>query len=259
MKMNFARRSLCRGPFFAFIGAAVLAAVALAAAPKISLASDSVGALLARTVAKPPASPPSVLTSDKGKLRILVNGQDVGKEDFDIAPGGGGWVAHGTTEIQSAQGAMHVTGTLTLHDDGTPVRYEWSTSGPKKASSTIEFNGASASVDLRLQGARPYTQQFTFTSPRVVILDNNLYYQYSILAHLYDWSQKGTQSFSVLVPQEMTPGTVTVQSVGKQDVNGKKLDELVVKTEDIELDLYLDNLRLMRIVVPSSNAEILRQ
>jgi hypothetical protein len=86
-----------------------------------------------------------------------------------------------------------------------------------------------------------------------------LYYQYSILAHLYDWNQKGTQSFSVLVPQEMTPGTVTVQSVGKQDVNGKKFDELVVKTEDIELDVYLDNLRLMRIVVPSSNAEILRQ
>ena len=32
-----------------------------------------------------------------------------------------------------------------------------------------------------------------------------------------------------------------------------------VKTEDIELDLYLDNNRLMRIVVPSSNAQIVRE
>ena len=57
----------------------------------------------------------------------------------------------------------------------------------------------------------------------------------------------------------MTPGTVTVDSVGKQDVDGKKLEELVVKTEDIELDLYVDGPRLMRIVVPSANAEIDRQ
>jgi len=39
---------------------------------------------------------------------------------------------------------------------------------------------------------------------------------------------------------------------------GKKLEELQVKTEDLELDLYLDSDRLMRIVAPAANAEILR-
>ncbi|MGH9726523.1 MAG: hypothetical protein ACRD41_15785, partial [Candidatus Acidiferrales bacterium] len=152
-----------------------------------------------------------------------------------------------------------VSGTLQLRDDATPTHYEWSTSGTKKASATIDFNGPSATVVLHLEGSRPYTQSFTFGSPRVVVLDNNLYYQYAILARLYDWNKKGTQTFSVLVPQEMTPGTVTVDSVGKQDVDGKKLEELVVKTEDIELDLYVDGPRLMRIVVPSANAEIDRE
>ena len=42
-------------------------------------------------------------------------------------------------------------------------------------------------------------------------------------------------------------------------MNGKQLDELQVKTEDIELDLYLDNGRLVRIAAPSSNAEIVRE
>jgi hypothetical protein len=76
---------------------------------------------------------------------------------------------------------------------------------------------------------------------------------------LYDWNKKGAQNFSVLVPQEMTPGTVTVESLGKQDVDGKKLDELSVKSQDLELDLYLDGQRLVRIAAPASNAEILRE
>jgi hypothetical protein len=205
------------------------------------------------------ATPPSGLANEKGKFKILVNGQQVGKEEFEIGSSGGQWVVHGTSEIQSSQGATRVTGTLNLKSDGTPVRYEWSTQGPKKASASIEFTGNAANVELRLEGARPYTQTFTFNSPHVAVLDNNLYHQYAVLAHLYDWNAKGAQTFSVLVPQDMAPGTVTVESLGKQDVGGAKLDELRVKTEDLELDLYLDGQKLVRIVAPASNAEIIRE
>lgn len=205
------------------------------------------------------SSSSSAFSSDKGKFRILVNGQEVGKEDFDLGPGGDGWIAHGTSEIQTPQGVQHVSGTLQLHADGTPARYEWSLQGAKKATAVVTFQGSMATIDLHVQGTQPYTQTFTFQSPRVAILDNNLYDQYAILARLYDWQAKGTQTFSVLIPQELTPGSVTVESLGKQDVNGKKLDELQVKTEDLEVDLFLDGNRLVRIVSPSTNAEILRE
>ena len=207
--------------------------------------------------ARPAAN--AALTKDKGKFRINVSGQKTGTEEFEIGPNGDNWVAHGTTEIQTAQGTAHITGTLELRPDGTPLRYEWSTTGTKKAGSTIVFNGGTASVELRLEGMRPFTQQFTFNSPRVAILDNNLYYQYAVLARLYDWNQRGSQTFSVLVPQEMTPGTITVESLGKQEVAGAKLEELRVKTEDLEIDLFLDGQRLVRLVSPSTNAEILRE
>ncbi|HUA00636.1 MAG TPA: hypothetical protein VMB02_09915 [Candidatus Aquilonibacter sp.] len=196
---------------------------------------------------------------DKGAFKILVNGQEIGTEQFDIGPNGTDWVARGTSEIHSPAGAMHVTGTLEFRDDGTPVRYDWSTQGAKKASETVTFNGAVASIELRVEGARPFTQTLTFSSPQVVILDNNLYHQYAVLAHVYDWQKKGPQTFSVLVPQENTPGTVTAESLGSQDVDGKKLDELSVKTEDLEVDVYLDAGRIARVVAPSSNAEIVRE
>ncbi|MFY9803839.1 MAG: hypothetical protein WA211_20455 [Candidatus Acidiferrales bacterium] len=201
----------------------------------------------------------SSFVADKGKFRIMVNGQPVGKEDFEIGPSGSDWIAHGTAEIQSPQGNTHVSGTLTVHPDGTPAHYEWTTQGAKKASAVIGFNGMSATVELQLQGARPFTQQFTFTSPLVVVLDNNLYHQYEILARLYDWDKKGAQTFSVLVPQEMTPGTITVDSMGEQELSGKQVQELRVRTEDNEIDLFLDGPKLMRVVAPAANAEIIRE
>jgi hypothetical protein len=199
------------------------------------------------------------LVPDKGNFKILVNGQQVGKEEFDISPSGGDWVAHGTSEIQGTDGVTHVSGTLQLHADGTPTHYEWSTEGPKKASAGVSFSGPVATAELHLEGRHPFTQQFTFMSPLVAILDNNLYHQYIVLADLYDWEKKGVQTFSVLVPQELTPGSLTVESVGSKDVDGKKLDELVVKTEELEVDLYLDGKRLVRIATPGSNAEIVRE
>jgi hypothetical protein len=126
----------------------------------------------------------SLFTQDKGIFRILANGQQVGKEEFEINPSGGEWVAKGTSEIQAADGVTRVSGTLQLHADGTPANYEWSTEGAKKASATIGFSGPTATIELRMEGRRPFTQQFTFNSPQIAVLDNNLYYQYAILAHL---------------------------------------------------------------------------
>jgi hypothetical protein len=216
--------------------------------------------LIAGITARAALKSGSVFTADKGNFRILVSGQQMGKEEFEISPNGGDWTAKGTSEVQTADGATHVSGTLQMHADGTPVSYEWSTQGAKKASSTITFSGPVATIELRLEGRRPFTQQFTFNSPQIVVLDNNLYYQYGVLARLYDRDKKGVQTFSVLVPQELTPGSVTVESLGEQNSNGgKKLEELVVKTEDLEVDLFLDGARLERIVAPSTNAEIVRQ
>jgi hypothetical protein len=168
-------------------------------------------------------------------------------------------MAHGTSEIQSPQGSSRVNGTLELTSDGTPVRYQWSTEGGKKASAVVSFNGPKADIELRLEGARPYSQQFTFSSPHVVVLDNNLYHQYAILGRLYDWDKKGAQTFSVLVPQEITPGSITVESLGKQNVAGAQLDELRIKTEDNEIDAFFDGPKLMRLIAPAANAEIIRE
>lgn len=211
--------------------------------------------------AKSPAEkkPGSGIVADKGKFKILVNGQAMGKENFEISSVGGNWLAHGNSEIQTPQGVTKVTGSLTLEPTGEPVHYDWSTEGTKKASAAISFSASVATAELHLEGARPYTQQFTFSSPMIVVLDDNLYHQYEILAGFYDMEKKGPQTFAVLVPQELTPGNVVVEALGKQEVEGKKLEELRVKTEDNEIDLYVEGSKLIRLVAPAANAEVIRE
>ena len=95
-------------------------------------------------------------------------------------------------------------------------------------------------MTLEMQGARPFEQDLTFSSPLIAVLDNNLYHQYAILARIYDWSKRGTQTFSVLIPQELTPGSITVDWAGAVTADGKTYEGLKVVTADLEVVLYLD-------------------
>ena len=218
------------------------------------------GARVAGQRGKAGASP-CVLAPDKGKLKILLNGQPVGAEEFEISSSGDAWTAKGSTEMQ-APGAQptRVKATLELGPDGSPKSYEWASLSEKKSSAQIVFENGLARIVLQMEGAKPFQQDVSFGAPLVVILDNNLYHQYEILAHVYDWSKKGAQTFPLLVPQDMTPGTITAEAAGTQSLNGKSYEGLRVSTADLEVMVYLDSARrLMRLEVPASKVSIVRE
>lgn len=206
-------------------------------------------------------APGSVFVQDKGKFNILLEGKSVGHEEFEINPSGTSWVARGNSAI-SVPGATasSVTGILTLQPGGAPISYDWTAKTDKTNGANVVFANGVAKMTLQMQGAHPFEQDLTFSSPSIIVLDNNLYYQYAVLARVYDWSHKGTQNFSVLIPQELTPGTITVDSVGSLSIDGKSYEALKVLTSDLEVMLYLDGShRLMRIEVPSAKVSVVRE
>jgi hypothetical protein len=209
-----------------------------------------------------PGAVASLLAQDKGKFSIVLDGKSVGHEDFEIAPSGGGWTARGTTDLKvpDAGSAIRVDGTLVLQPDGAPISYEWTSRDDKTNGAHILFANGVAKITLEMQGARPFEQDLTFGSPLIAVLDNNLYHQYAILARLYDWSKRGTQTFSVLIPQELTPGSITVESTGSASAGGKTYERLRVTTADLEVLLLLDsNHRLMRLEVPTAKVSVIRE
>ena len=220
------------------------------------------GTVFSLAAQKKPAatSSPVLFAQDKGKFTIKLGGQTVGHEEFEIAPSGGGWLAKGTAEIKPPDGAASkVSGSLTLQPDGAPISYNWSAQTEKTNGAHIVFANGVASITLEMQGARPFQQDLSFNTPLIAVLDNNLYHQYAVLARIYDWSKRGAQTFPVLIPQELTPGTITVQSTGSATSDGKTYEGLKVTTSDLEILLLLDgNHRLMRLEVPDAKVSVIR-
>jgi hypothetical protein len=213
----------------------------------------------ARARTKPSSAPAAGIAQDKGKFRILLAGQAIGSEDFDISSSEGNWVVRGTTEAHTPGGVdMKTSGELHLAADGTPIHYAWSTDSPKAASGQVDFDNGTAKTSTDFGSGHPYHQDFKFPSPLVVVLDNNLYEQYAVLARLYDWSAGGEQSFPVLIPQDITPGKITVTAAGGPGAGG--LSELVVKSADLEIDLFCEaSHKLVRLEVPASKVVVERQ
>jgi len=227
---------------------------------KIVTAVLTILACTALTLAAQKSSP-GVFAQDKGKLTIKLDGQTVGREDFEIAPSGAGWRAKGTTDIKPSEGpASKISGTLTLQPDGAPISYEWTAQAEKTNGAHILFANGVAKITLEMQGARPFEQTLSFNTPLVAVLDNNLYHQYAVLARVYDWSKRGAQTLPVLIPQELTPGTITVESTGSASADGKSYEGLKVTTSDLEILLLLDNNhRLMRLEVPAAKVSVIRE
>ena len=203
----------------------------------------------------------SVLVPEKGKFNIILDGQSVGNEEYEIAPAGGGWTAKGTTHLKAPDSpSTTVTSTLTLQPDGTPISYEWTSQAEKTNGAHVLFANGVAKMTLQMQGARPYEQDLSFGSPMIAVLDNNLYHQYAVLALVYDWSKRGTQNFPVLIPQELTPGTISVDWAGAVSAGGKSYEALKVVTADLEVTLLLDSShRLMRLEVPAAKVSVVRE
>jgi hypothetical protein len=201
-----------------------------------------------------------VFATDRGQFTIKLDGQTVGHEEFEIAPSAKGWMARGTTDLRTPEGpATKITGTLLMQPDGAPIRYEWTSEADKTNGAHILFANGIAKITLEMQGARPFEQDLSFNTPLIAVLDNNLYHQYGVLARVYDWSKRGPQSFSVLIPQELVPGSITVESTGSASAEGKSYQGLRVSTSDLEVLLLLDsNHRLMRLETPTAKVSVTR-
>lgn len=206
-------------------------------------------------------APGSVFVADKGKFNILLEGKSIGHEEFEILPSGNDWIAKGSTSVETPDGkSVKVSGDLALQSNGIPLTYNWTAKTDKTNAANITFANGIAKTTLQIQGAQPYQQENSFGNPLVVVLDNNLYHHYELLAHIYDWSKRGSQSFPVLIPQELTPGTITVNATGSATADGKSYETLKVSTSDLEIVLYLDpSHRLMRLEVPSGKVAVVRE
>ena len=97
----------------------------------------------------------------------------------------------------------------------------------------------------------------------VMILDDNVFHHYLILAKRYNFSDGGIQKFLGFIPQQFIAGGIIISDQGIEDIeiNNKNYDlqRLLVNVGDLEVNLWIDlNHRLKKLSIPKSEIEVIR-
>ena len=219
-------------------------------------------------------APPAANLVDEGTLAIFQNGQPVGEEDFSVRQLPGSSVTFAHLRLDSGGSSLEQTSQLTLTTDGNLARYEWQQVSPAHRSATVEPGEQVLVMHIVNDNGKSSDHSF-FLTPESFVLDDYVFSIREVLLWRYlasSCKQRETGDgcdlvrarFPILVPRRDTSGEVYVEFKGYDDtpLNGRPqhLRHFVIQTNGPDWHLWLDDkYKLLRISVPDSNIEVLRQ
>jgi hypothetical protein len=210
---------------------------------------------------------------DSGSFGVFIKGQRVVTETFNVRQENG--VSDVKSHLRETAGAAHTDqhSELQMTGNGELVRYEWSDgSGSLVVTPNNEFLLEKITPSA---GAKAAEQPFLMPNTSA-ILDNNFFIHRQVLAWRYLATncqtqngalrcQQGAVEFGVLVPQDRTSVRVRVELVGREKVTirgtERELLRLNLKGEVFAWALWVDEkdqFKLMRVLVPDDNTEVVR-
>lgn len=199
--------------------------------------------------------------TQKGRLRILQNGQPIGSEQYEIAGTGTEIQARSTVTLTAGGQGVRQSSSLLLTAGLAPRSYEWKMEEPEGKWCRVAFAEGQATIRFLRPDGKEEVQVFDFKTERVAVLDINFFHHYLFLVRLYDFAQGGPQSIQVFIPQSVQPGVVTVElrGVTPQTVEGRAqpVRQLSITTVDNQLNLWVtESGRFVRLQVPGANVEV---
>lgn len=190
---------------------------------------------------------------DHGTLKVMAGGQVIGTERFDIEPAGEGFRMRAEARLKMPNGAdANESTVMNLGKDLSLMSYTRLQKTPKKASAQVDFvSGHAKAHYITPEGATDY--EF-YVEPTVVILDTNFFHHFALLIQRYDLVKGGLQHIHVLIPQEASPGMMTLEYNGKEEGH----DKWTAKTDAVEMIIWSDGGKLFKLSAPAAKVEIVR-
>ena len=209
---------------------------------------------------------------DSGSFGIFVNGKRVATETFSVNQGPAGSIAK--SQLKTQEGGGSQTSELDLSPAGQLRRYEWHELSPGKGETIVEPNGEFLTERLTPgPGEKPFEQPFLVGS-NTTILDDYFFLHREILAWRYLASacmqehgsfqcRTGKIQLGTLVPRQRTSMLVSIQYLSREKVNiggvQRELTKFSLNSESGDWFIWLDDtLKLVRILIPAENTEVLR-
>lgn len=222
-----------------------------------------------------PVNSKSATVVDQGSFGIFQNGQRVATENFTIRQYPDSSITSSEFHVEAGQssGKLAQTSELTLFPDGSLSRYEWKQIAPVRSSAVVEPSNQFLTMHIVADGKT--SDQPFFLTPEAFILDDYFFSTREVLLWRYlassckmrqngDGCDLVRTRYPVLVPRRRTSSQIFIEFKGFEDtpLNGhpQRLRHFLIQTDGPDWHLWLDsNQKLLRISIPDTNTEILRQ
>jgi len=222
-----------------------------------------------------PATGKNSTVVDQGSFVIFQNGQRIAAEKFVIEQYADKSVTSSELHMDAGQpsGNLDQSGELTLLPNGSIARYESKQLLPPHNSAIVEPKNEFLVMHMVTDGKT--SEQPFFLTPQAFILDDYFFSTREVLLWRYlasfckprpggDGCDLIRGRFPVLIPRRHTSSEVFIEFKGYDDtpLNGRPqhLRHFLMQTDGADWHMWMDqNYKLLRISIPDSNTEILRQ
>lgn len=212
---------------------------------------------------------------DSGSFGVFMNGRRVATETFSVQQSANGSDVTSQFKTEGTTDKSEQSSELQLGPTGDLRKYEWQESVPDKAQVTVSPNDAFL-IERYTMRPEDKPQEQPFLLPvSTSILDDYFFVQREVLAWKYlaigCRHEKGelqcprgqNTQFGTLNPHTRSsmPVSLTFAAKEKIAIRGvdRELNRLEMKTEGGDWTLWLDDqFKLVRILVPGENTEVLR-
>jgi hypothetical protein len=205
--------------------------------------------------------------NDRGTFEIFAAGASLGTETFEIRARANQIEAHGDVHLQVVRDGkkieLHTNSSLLLDDQIDPLSYTWNQKGAQSSQLSIDFRTQPAAARYKTVNGQEDRRDFNLDKD-VVILDDNTNHHYQLAVARYDQARGGTQAFRAFIPQEATPGIITLKLVGPDTVtvDGAKLtlQRYLLTAQLAQISLWVDNQgHLQMVTAPDAQYQAIRK
>lgn len=209
---------------------------------------------------------------DQGTFGIFRSGIRVGTETFLIRQYADTSVTTAQLRSDGPSATDQQSAELSLHADGTLDHYQWDQLSPVKSSATVVVSDNLLTMHVNVEG-KLSDVPFFLTSD-VFVLDDYFFAAREVLIWRYlamackprpgGGCDLERTRIPILIPRRHTSDQVFVELKGIENtpMNGRpqQLRHYLLQTDGATWHLWLDSdLKLVRISIPETNTEILRQ
>jgi hypothetical protein len=203
---------------------------------------------------------------EEGEFKIVVNGSDVGSENFVIASSGDSATSTSVLEFRNPSNRdqkVKMETKLEMGSNYLPKDYLLTSDvDGKKGQIHAEFSSHQVMFDLSASGTGQ--RSGLLLGDDYAVLDTNIFHHFIFLTRLFDkGDREKSRRFEVVIPQEQDNGKITLTDMRNDplSIKGKKTEvrRILVDSGSVQINLWVDRDGILqKIAVPSKGIEVLR-